>query len=392
MDELIARTAKYLAGELGSRPLGTEKNENAQCYLRGLAEELGYTVQELPFECHRWEYGSSFLRTESQTVPIYPGPFSPELCGEFDLLVAESVEALRREKLTGKLLLIRGALSAEPLMPRDFPFYYPEEHREIIDLLREKQPAGVIAFTDKHPLCGLDPYPLFEDGNLGLPNGYAKGVHFPAGGRFAVELRSASIPARGRQLIFSRKGASERRVVLCAHLDTKYETPGALDNAAGVATITGVMERLAAEELPFSLDVVPFNGEEQYEVSGQLAYLAHRNPSVESTALVVNLDGLGHRDSVNAFSSYNLTEGADAFLKAAVFRRRSAALGAQWIAGDHSMFAFQGIPCVAVTSSNLMETVLELTHTSADTLEELDLGILEAAAETVAELIRSWEE
>ena len=391
MSNLIHTTAERLAGEIGSRPVGTEENEKAQGYLAGVARKLGYKIEELPFDCRRWEFGDSSLRVGSRRASIHPGPFSPELRGAFPLRVIESPEQLRRETFEGEFLLLRGALAEEPLMPKDFPFYYPEEHKEIVDLLQEKRPAGVIALTGKHPLCGLDPYPLFEDGNLQIPNGYARAEGFPEGNHCEVDLISSSVPSTGNQLIFSREGAAEKRIVLCAHVDTKYETPGALDNAAGVATLLRVMELLADVDLPFSLDLVPFNGEEYYEVSGQLSYLAYRNPSVDNTALVVNLDGLGHRDSANAFSSYNLSEEAESRLDNILHGTDRAVRGDQWIAGDHSMFAFQGIPCVAVTSSNLMETVLRLTHTPADSLEELDTEILEGAAKSVAEILRAWE-
>ena len=58
----------------------------------------------------------------------------------------------------------------------------------------------------------------------------------------------------------------------------------------------------------------------------------------------------------------------------------------QWISGDHGVFAFRGIPCVAVTSSNLTERVVKLTHTAADTVDEVDVGLLDVTAEVIAKL------
>lgn len=114
---------------------------------------------------------------------------------------------------------------------------------------------------------------------------------------------------------------------------------------------------------------------------------------------MINLDGLGHRDSAGAFSFYNLSEDAAAATPASPAARREAAMravieqhpratvGDQWISGDHAIFAFRGIPCVAVTSSNLMEQVVHLTHTPADTVDEVDIGLLDATAEVVAGLV-----
>jgi aminopeptidase YwaD len=395
-----------LAGEIGERPTGTAANEAANRYLAGIAVELGYEVTELPFRCRRWEFGASGVMLvgsgggekpgpASPTYPIHPGPFSGPLSGRVPVAAVESVAELREREVAGSLLVIRGPLAQEPFMPRDFPFYFPDEHREFLDLLLEKRPAGLLALTGKHPLCGLSPYPLFEDGNLGIPNAYAsdpEGVIAEAA-TAEIALNSKALPAAGRQLVFSRPGRGEgavtARVILAAHMDTKYETPGALDNAAGVATLVSVMERLRDVALPFPLDVVPFNGEEYYEVSGQLAYLAHREHSAESTPLVINLDGLGHPEAESAFSFYNLEPQSEAQLGAHIGSRPRMCLGEQWIAGDHAIFAFRGIPCIAVTSSNLMEEVIRLTHTPEDTLDTVDSQLLEETAELVVELIRS---
>jgi hypothetical protein len=34
------------------------------------------------------------------------------------------------------------------LQPRNFPFYYPNEHKTIIDLLEDKQPNAIIAIAE----------------------------------------------------------------------------------------------------------------------------------------------------------------------------------------------------------------------------------------------------
>jgi aminopeptidase YwaD len=74
-------------------------------------------------------------------------------------------------------------------------------------------------------------------------------------------------------------------------------------------------------------------------------------------------------------------------MRALIEQHPRAAVGDQWISGDHAIFAFRGIPCVAVTSSNLMEQVVHLTHTPADTVEKVDVGLLDATAEVVAGLV-----
>ncbi|MCG8478479.1 MAG: M28 family peptidase [Spirochaetales bacterium] len=384
--ETVIRT---LASDIGARPVGTAANDAARRYLTAIAEESNFIVSTLPFDCLRWERGPSSLSVDGRTIAIHPGPFSPALEGTFTVAYVSTIEELRSTELTGKLIVVRGALAEEPLMPKDFPFYYPDNHKEIIDLIERGKPAGVLAVTGKHPMCGWNPFPLFEDGNLGIANAFCSSIRDNGVHEISVTLNSSAVPSTGEQIIVSRNAASKKRVVLCAHMDTKYETPGALDNASGVATLVGVMERLAGADLSVALDVVPFNGEEYFAVPGQLAYLRDRKPRVETTSLVINVDGLGHIDSRNAYSYYNASEEDAARIGEIVEKNDTAVAGEQWVAGDHAMFAFQGVPCVAVTSSNLMETVLDLIHTAGDTVDNVDGTLIETAADTIAEIIRS---
>jgi aminopeptidase YwaD len=381
--EEVLRT---LCSAIGARPVGTRGNEEVQAFLARLARDLGYQVTELPFECLRWEFGASSLRSRGAHVPIHAGPYSPPLEGVFAAAFAGSLAELRGRELHGRLLCLHGELATTPVMPRDFPFYFPEEHRVLLETLDELRPAGIIALTGKHPLCGLDPYPLFDDGTFGIPNAYASHPGSLYEGPLEIVLDSRSVPSAGRQLVFSRNGASTQQVVVCAHVDTKYGTPGALDNAAGVATMLALMERMRNVELPFGIDFVPFNGEEYFGVSGQLAYLAHRQPSADTTTLVINLDGLGHRESRSAFSFYNLDEPEVARFVSHIRPSSAAVRGEEWIAGDHSMFAYRGIPCIAVTSSNL-DTVLDLTHTPADRMGAVSLPLLDETAAVLAGLL-----
>jgi aminopeptidase YwaD len=147
------------------------------------------------------------------------------------------------------------------------------------------------------------------------------------------------------------------------------------------------MEQLRERELPYSLDVVPFNGEEHYEVSRQRAYLSHRSVSSQATRLMINVDGLGHQEAESAFSFYNLDSARTACATELIDTRSRMTMGEEWIAGDHAIFAFQGIPCIAVTSSNLMERVICITHIDRDTVDEVDARLLENTATTIADLI-----
>ncbi len=121
-------------------------------------------------------------------------------------------------------------------------------HARILAALDRARPAAVIAATGRTPMAaGLYPFPLFEDGDLGHPSAFLRDVE---GARAAAAVgpsvrgststrnSAASPPSRSSP---RKPGAdpARGRVVVCAHIDSRYGTPGALDNAGGVCVLHG---------------------------------------------------------------------------------------------------------------------------------------------------------
>ena len=70
-------------------------------------------------------------------------------------------------------------------------------------------------------------------------------------------------------------------------------------------------------------------------------------------------------------------------------RHPSVSLGEAWYEGDHSIVFGHGRPAVALTSTSFRELSATVTHTEHDTLELVDPTLVAAAAEFVADLVRS---
>jgi aminopeptidase YwaD len=172
-------------------------------------------------------------------------------------------------------------------------------------------------------------------------------------------------------------------------MDSKYDTPGAIDNAAGVSVLLETMENLKDYNGPYDIEFVPFNSEEYYEVKGELEYLNYMEKSADPVKLVINIDGACHKESQIAVSTYNFEEGLSEKLIVEMKRNKNVIIGAEWYAGDHSMFAYRGIPCIAVTSSNLYGSVLELTHTEKDTFDQISYSLISETAGFVAGFVKS---
>lgn len=391
----MKNTIEFLNEIAKERPVGTESNQNILSTIQDEALQRGYDFILLPFECKTWNKGKTYIEAGNTTYEIYPSPFSKPYTGSGDLAVVHSLKELTATNFGGKLLFLRGAIAADALMPKDFPFYYPDEHKQIIDLLEEKKPKAVIAVTGRHPMCGLEPFPMFEDGNFSIPSAYTDeetAARILKNNRTAkLIIDSGTAASKSSQIVITKrtKKESQGKIILCAHMDTKYGTPGALDNAAGVAVLLETMERLKDYDGCYDLEFVPSNGEEYYEVKGELAYLEYLGNAATPAKLVINVDGPCHKTSQTAVSSYNFDDELGKKLNDAMLKRGNIIHGPQWYAGDHSVFAYQGLPCVAVTSSNLFEGVLELTHTDNDTIDQVSYGLISETADFLAGFIKS---
>ncbi len=381
---------------LKERPVGTDSNEEVSDFLLSKVIQAGYEANILQFDCKRWSKGFSYIDLEGTQCEIFPSPFSPPFDGIGELEIASTLEELESKNITDKIIVLSGDLTQQPLLPKNFPFYYPDEHKALIELFEEKQPKAIIAITGKHPMCGLNPFPLFEDGNFPIPSAYTDKItadkFTKSKGLIKVKIASKTEISVGRQIVASKKNNGKGKIVVCAHMDSKYETVGAIDNAAGIEVLFQILDNLKDYNDTYDIDFVPFNGEEYFGVNGQLEYLKHIGNDMSEIKLVINIDSPGHVASKTALSSYNFIESKQNWLNSKIFKNDFIVEGTQWYAGDHAIFAFQGVPCITVTSSNLFETVLNLTHTSNDTIDNIDFDILNETSVFLTELIKEYKD
>lgn len=166
-------------------------------------------------------------------------------------------------------------------------------------------------------------------------------------------------------------------------MDPKYDTPGELDNAAGVAVLLEAAAGIAVAE--YDVEIVPFNSEEYYGASGELEYLGRIDG--EAISLMINIDSPCHISSQTAVSFYNFSDDMQAAADEVIDKSCVIVKGDEWYAGDHAPFLFRGVPCMAVTSSNLIEGALEHTHTPRDTAATVDDGLVETSARFLIDVV-----
>lgn len=388
MNKLIELFAK-------ERPVGTAANNEVIEFLETQFIKMGYSMQSFPFDCVTWESGKSTLNINNVSFDIEPSPFSEPFTGNGKIVIIKTLAGLQNSTYSDSILILAEELTQNPLSPKNYPFYYPDEHKNLITLLEHKAPKAIIAATGKAPLNGYNPFPLFEDGNFLIPSGNIKkqslqdieaAIQIDA--MASLTIHSNKILAQSRQIVATQKVKKPMgKMIFAAHMDSKYNTPGALDNAAGVAILLKTAEALRTTA--YDIDIVPFNSEEYYGASGELKYLESLDSKNEKIVLMVNIDSPCHKGAKTALSLYNLNEEMHKILDKSIERNSHIVVGNEWYAGNHAPFVFRGIPCVTVTSSDFFSGALEYTHTPKDTLDTVNLEMIEPTVQCLTDMVSS---
>ncbi|MBN2840122.1 MAG: M28 family peptidase, partial [Coriobacteriia bacterium] len=286
-----------------------------------------------------------------------------------------------------------GEIAAEQLTPRNYPFYQMESHVALLAALDRAAPAAIIAATDRTPMAAaLHPFPLFEDAALGYPSTYLLHTQAPAllehaGAQVALEIDSHQVPANGEQLVARREGCRPGRVLVSAHIDSRHGTPGALDNATGAAMLLALADLLAHTTPRVAVELLPFNGEDNFAAYGEVAYLKEYGDGLSDVLLAVNIDAAGRSGDRTAFSFYGASDELRAAVTEAAEAFDSVEEGPGWPMSDHMVFAMRGVPAVAITSTGLNDIAATVAHTPADTPELVDPQVVVEAAGFIAAVI-----
>ena len=161
-----------LCGVKPNRRTGSPGNREATDFFSATVNKWSYEVDMTPFPCLDHETGKASLICQDRAYEIYISPFSLECDVTSELVTISTITELENCQCADKILLMRGEICAEQLMPKNFVFYNPDHHKRIYALLKEKQPAAIIAATERKPeLVGaLYPFPLIEDGDFDIPS------------------------------------------------------------------------------------------------------------------------------------------------------------------------------------------------------------------------------
>lgn len=363
---------KYLCLGLPTRRVGTQGNRDANEFLAEKFASFGFAIERQPFDCIDWTKGTASLSINGEQFEVQVGPFTVGCQVRAPLVSASTVQELESAEVKNKILLLHAEITREQLMPKNFPFYNPDEHKHIVSLLETKGPLAILTATGRNPeMAGaVYPFPMIEDGDFDIPSAF---MTEDEGTRLASHVDEVAAlvieaerrPSSGINLV-ARKGQADRRLVVSAHIDAKDNTPGALDNAASVVVMLLLAELLKEYEGEIGIELVPFNGEDHYSAAGEKAYLKANEGALNQVLLNINMDALGSHHGNTLYSFYECPEALKTTIQEVFSKQPELAEGEAWYQSDHMVFVMNGVPAVAITSENFMQILTELAHTPGD--------------------------
>lgn len=386
-----------LCNVIKERPVGSAGNREAAAFIEQEMAQLGWVTETPEFEALDWRDGGAVLSAEGKTFDVSASPYSLGYSGETELVSVTNVEELSRADAAGKILFLHGNIAAEQLMPKNFVFFNPDEHKEIIALLEQSGARAIICATGRNAALagGVYPFPLIEDGDFDIPSVYMTEEEgkklFPfTGKKVMLKSNSRRIKAKGCNVIGRKGDITADKIVVTAHMDAKIGTPGAIDNATGVIVLLLLARLLQDYSGNLQIELVAFNGEDYYSVPGQMNYIAANQDSFHRISLNINIDGAGYSDGPSALSFYGLPPIIESKAREVLASGKGVVEGPQWSQGDHSIFIQYGRPAIAATSKWFVNNIdsQTITHTPEDNPEIVDCQKLVELSETLNTLIR----
>jgi aminopeptidase YwaD len=388
---------RKLCNEIDNRCVGSEGNRRATDFFADKVSAFGFETESPGFDCIDWSYGEVHLLIDGKPFSASPSPYTIGCDQESPLAVATTMDELKVQDVSGKILLLLGEIAKEQLMPKNFTFYNPEQHQQIIALVEEKAPRAIISATSRDPELagGIYPFPLFEDGDFDIPSVYTteeegQVIARLEGKQVDLNFEAARLPSTGCNVL-ARKGQNpDSKIVVFAHIDAKINTPGALDNASGVIVLLLLAELLKDISFNRTIELVALNGEDHYAAPGEMLYIQN-NPKMENIYLGINIDAAGYVDGKTAYSLYDCPEEMADAVHHSFPGKMGFIEGVQWYQSDHSLFMMNQRPALAITSEKFMYLSTNITHTAKDAPSLVNVSKLVETASALRNLLISLD-
>jgi Zn-dependent M28 family amino/carboxypeptidase len=188
-------------------------------------------------------------------------------------------------------------------------------------------------------------------------------------------------------VVARKAGVHPHKIVLCAHYDTKVDTPGASDNGGGVAVLLALAERLSRAELSCGLEFVAFTGEEYLPI-GDDEYLRRGEAQLGQILAAINFDGAGTLLSPNTITLISASQAFQEHLTRLTRSYPGLVWVEPWPQSNHSTFSWRGVPSIAFSSAD----AFRLAHQRTDRVEWMSADRLDELVALGVEIVESLQD
>ena len=359
---------KVLTERIGHRPAASPENAAAADYIEGVLRGAGLEVERQNFACMGWDHQETILELSGRRLEGQANWRSLPCDSSGAIVPVGSLDVLAQADLSGRIALLHGELTQDEISNRDSTAYYPENHRKANQLLDQKQPLAVITVCPllqsiRHVI--KDPDAPFPSATVMPEVGLDLLQHAGETARLRIDARRSA--SQSCNVIGTRLGTRPERIVLCAHYDTVWGSPGAYDNASGASVLLTLAQALAERDLPVGLEFYASSGEE-FGGQGTTAYqdryglkffpflwdrpVGERSPVWEPILAAINADGVGQKLGTNNITTIAGSEAFSAMIEGIrQGKYPGVASTCPWPASDHYTFYSHGVPSIAISCS-----------------------------------------
>jgi hypothetical protein len=350
-----------LAGEVGPRTAGSASASRAADVVAAAFGDLGLEPRFQEFEFVGYEADEPELEVDGERWPAGPCLYAHAFEGEGTVRRIGSTPA--------------------PVGDRKLPAFavVAADGREVARLLTSPFSTGAIPFGSSHFHITTPPTAFVStvDGDR-LEDGLS--VRLKVGGRF--------IPGRReRNVIADLPGTGDGLVIVCAHYDSVWRGPGAIDNASGIEGVRRIAEALLERTLACTVRLIGFAAEE-IKMVGSRYYVdeAKLRGELDSVRGVVNLDCIAHGDKLEILASPEalLGRGIEAARMLGLLDRYELETGPATGGVDSHWFAENNVP-----AATILHFPYDEYHLPTDTPELVDERLLDDAVALAHALVES---
>ena len=252
-----------LCDDFGGRLTGSPANRGAMEQLATKLSALGLKPEWMRFKMPGWERGEDrvdLIAPLARSLRVAALGYSqPHAAFEADVVdIGAGREADIPSDVRGKILLLSPSTA---LVAKEFSQLAAERGAKGM-LFTNREGGGQLLARTGSMIGEALPVPIYslaQEQGQSLQRLLARGRTV----RARMETRSQCREVETSNLVLRLPGRSPERVIVGAHFDSWDLGQGALDNGLGVAQLFALALQLRDRDLPRTVELVWFNGEEQ---------------------------------------------------------------------------------------------------------------------------------